>query len=382
MLNFRSILLQVFFRLSILFVLIIIYGLLIAGPYIARFGDLSLIWGFLVIFISGLIETFHYLYRHVIQRIKDLIFAVNLIEEGNYRKTVEFKENNELGILLNSINNMAQVMKISTKELILQVIKTEEKDEELEKINHDLENYIHLISHDLKSPLVSIMGFLKLFKKKYAKILNNEKALYYLDRIEKNSKNMYKMILDILKFSKTTRKLEKLSEINTLEVLNTLSEEMEYFFSTGGIKFEIEEPEFFPIIRFESRKLHQIFQNLILNAVQYIGDDEKRIIVRYKYRKEISTHEFQISDTGIGIPRRYFKKIFKLFQTVNTDKQKGDMIVGGTGVGLALVKRMLEVYEGQIWLTSEVGKGTTFYFTIPEIIGEDFQQSLINISTF
>ena len=142
-----------------------------------------MIWGFIVILVLGLIELFHYLYHHVIQRIKDLTFAVNLIEKGNYRKTVEFKENNEFGILKNSINNMAQVMKISTKELILQVIKTEEKDEELEKINRELENYIYLISHDLKSPLESIMGFLKLFKKKYAKILNNEKEFYYLDRI-------------------------------------------------------------------------------------------------------------------------------------------------------------------------------------------------------
>ena len=379
MLNFRSILFQVFFRLCILLISICIYGL-IAGPYITRFGNFSLIWGFLVILILGFGEIFNYLYRHVIQRIRDLIFVVNLIERGNYQKSVEFKETNEFGVLKNSINNMAQVMKISTKELILQVIKTEEKDEELEKINRELENYIYLISHDLKSPLVSMTGFLKLFKKKYANIPNDKKALYYLDRIEKNAKSMHAMISDILKFSKTSKRLENISEINTLEVLNTLSEEMEYFLSTGGIKFTIEDPETFPILRFELRKLHQIFQNLILNAIQYIGDNEKRIIIRYRYIKEISTHEFQISDTGIGIPRTYHKKIFKLFQTVNTNKQTGDNLVGGTGVGLALVKRMLEAYKGRIWLISEVGKGSTFYFTIPEMMEEDFKEFPINIA--
>ncbi|MCP4764115.1 MAG: HAMP domain-containing histidine kinase [archaeon] len=241
-----------------------------------------------------------------------------------------------------------------------------ESEEKNIKISQDLENYIHIISHDLKTPVVSIEGFASLFQERTADKLD-EKSLHYLNRIQSNAISMHKLILNILEISRASQTTQNLSEIDVLEILDLIKEEFEFFFDGQKIDFIIENKENFQKIIFERTKLQQIFHNLISNAVKYCGNKEnKKITIRYEHLKNKKLHSFQVEDTGIGIEEKDFQKVFELFQTIDYNSSN-EIKNNSTGVGLGIVKKILESYNGDIWFESKFGVGTTFHFTIPVI---------------
>jgi signal transduction histidine kinase len=110
-----------------------------------------------------------------------------------------------------------------------------------------------------------------------------------------------------------------------------------------------------PTLFADKTKIHQLFQNFLSNAVVHIENEVGLVKIDYK---ETATHwEFSVADNGVGIPKEYHEKIFKIFQSVGNKERS-------TGIGLSIVKKVIDLYEGQVWLESELGKGTTFYFTI------------------
>ena len=148
--------------------------------------------GFLVIISVGFFEISNYFYKHIIKRIKKLSLAVKDVTDGNYDKFIDFEESNELGNLKNSINEMTQILQRTMKELV--------------RSNSELENYIYLISHDLKTPAVSIEGFISLLRKKFPELLEENQIAHYFDRIENNAQKMQQLILDVLELSRTSVK--------------------------------------------------------------------------------------------------------------------------------------------------------------------------------
>ncbi len=220
---------------------------------------------------------------------------------------------------------------------------------ELESSNQGLQDYAHIVSHDLKSPLRSISALATWMNEDYKEVLDDN-GLYNLQMMQEKIESMDKLIDGILKYSSITGDNLENTQVPLNDVVNEIRE---IIFIPDHVHILIMNP--LPIIRADQTKIHQLFQNLIGNAVVHI--DAKEGLVEIS-SKETPTHwEFSIKDNGVGIPKEYHEKIFKIFQSVGEGERS-------TGIGLSIVKKIVDLYEGKIWLESEVGKGTTFYFTL------------------
>jgi signal transduction histidine kinase len=223
-----------------------------------------------------------------------------------------------------------------------------------------MEEFIYTISHDLKSPLVSILGFINLIHAEH-KDAFPEDFNYYIERIEKNIEQMGKLITDILEYSKIGRILEEKEVYSLNEIINDVIGRFQPRLKESNISINVEKR--LPYIYIVKKRFTQVFENLIDNAIKYMGNEKekKEINIGLKDKKGDNVTVF-VQDTGIGIKKEYFPKLFQLFSRIPSHL---DEEVSGSGIGLANVKKIIETHGGSIWLESEEGKGTIFYFDIP-----------------
>jgi light-regulated signal transduction histidine kinase (bacteriophytochrome) len=231
-----------------------------------------------------------------------------------------------------------------------------------------LEQFAFAISHDLQEPLRMVMGFLGLLELKYSSSLD-ETAQKYIQFAVDGAKRMKQKILELLEYSRIERTENVMEEIAVMDLIN----EIILLLST-----QIKERN--AIITFDNlpaifayrAPMMQVLQNLISNALKYqkIGDTPEITISAIE---TIAQWEFQVKDNGIGINAKFFDKIFVIFQRLHLNEQ-----YSGTGVGLAITKKMIESMGGKIWVESEEGKGSIFYFTIPKNIKNQADESIPN----
>ncbi|HEA23050.1 hypothetical protein LCGC14_1987400 [marine sediment metagenome] len=220
---------------------------------------------------------------------------------------------------------------------------------ELEHSNKGLQDYAHIVSHDLKSPLRSISALATWIQEDYKDILD-EGGNENLNLMQEKIASMDKLISGILDYS-----IVNSSKLNTEKVdLNTVVAEVgETIFIPDHVVLSV--PRKLPIIYSDSTKMRQLFQNIIGNAVVHIEEEKGLVEVLYDENK---THWlFTIKDNGVGIPKEYHKKIFEIFQSVGNNERS-------TGIGLSIVKKIVDRYEGEVWVDSEVGVGTEFHFSL------------------
>lgn len=225
---------------------------------------------------------------------------------------------------------------------------------ELTLSNLELEQFAYVASHDLQEPLRMVTSFLKLLEKKYGAILD-DKGREYIDFAVDGANRMRQIILDLLEFSRVGRTEEKREDID----LNQLVEEVQILYrKTIQEKNALIISEPLPHVAGYRTPLLHVFQNLIGNALKYTAKDRTS---RIKITSSEFVEHWQIAvhDNGIGIEQEYFEKIFIIFQRLHTKDE-----FSGTGMGLALTKKILENQGGKIWVESEEGIGSTFYFTI------------------
>ena len=227
---------------------------------------------------------------------------------------------------------------------------------ELENRNAELERFTYTVSHDLKSPLVTINGFLG-YLEKDAKAGNMERLQNDTRRIQEAANKMRRLLNELLELSRIGR-LVNASEIISFadlaqEALDTVYGQLQ----EHGIKV-IVQPNL-PAVFGDRQRLVEVLQNLIDNAAKFMGDrkDPQIEIGQRGEDAELGHPVFFVKDNGIGIAPKYHEQVFGLFNRLSQD-------VEGTGVGLALVKRIVEIHGGKIWIESEEGKGSTFYFTL------------------
>lgn len=232
----------------------------------------------------------------------------------------------------------------------------EQHAEELAVSNKELEQFAYVASHDLQEPLRMVTSFLTLLEKKYEAVLD-DKGKKYIDFAVDGAKRMRQIILDLLDYSRAGRSMDDMENID----LNEVIEEIQILFRNDieDKKAAITFNEL-PVLFGYSSPLRQVFRNLVGNALKYSRDDTPaRIIIT---SNESNQHwQFSIADNGIGINEEYFEKIFVIFQRLHNKDE-----YSGTGMGLAVCKKIIENLGGKIWLTSVPEKGTTFYFTIPK----------------
>lgn len=226
----------------------------------------------------------------------------------------------------------------------------------LEQSNSELERFAYIASHDLKSPLRNVISFLNLIERKLRKT-DDADVKEYLRFASNNARQMHQLIQDVLEFSRVDQKQVEVNQVNMNEslmmVLQNLKEEME---QKNAVVYANSLPE----VQANSVHVIQLLQNLVSNGIKYNKSQKPKVIVSHRYDQ--NNHVFSVRDNGIGISPEFHDKIFEMFKRLHTKEE-----YPGTGIGLALCKKIVHNLGGNIWLKSEEGKGTTIQFSLPRV---------------
>jgi light-regulated signal transduction histidine kinase (bacteriophytochrome) len=228
--------------------------------------------------------------------------------------------------------------------------------EELERSNEELEQFAFVASHDLQEPLRMISSFMELLKRKYGDLLD-EKGHQYIDFATDGSQRMKKIILDLLDYSRAGKSTEEKVSVDLNEIMLDYKVLRKNIIKSKSATIEIKK---LPVLTSYKAAVTQIVHCLLDNAIKYSSDGIPPIIEIDAIEKA-KEWEFTITDNGIGIDPQFFTKIFVIYQRLYNNRD-----YEGTGIGLSIVKRQVEFLGGKIWVTSTVGKGTTFHFTLPK----------------
>jgi signal transduction histidine kinase len=234
--------------------------------------------------------------------------------------------------------------------------KLAEANRNLGKKVEELEAFVYTVSHDLKSPVVSMQGMASIFKEDYGNKID-VKGRFYIERIIANAGFMEDLIQGLLLLSRAGRRSEKMEMASVKKVIQDILMINQESFEKKQVEVIVEEN--LPDTLFERTQLQQLFQNLISNAVKFAGDQPfPKVIIGGRFHKEWI--EYYVRDNGIGIDPSYHQKVFGVFQRLE------DLPVEGTGIGLSIVKKIIDLGGGKIWIESQKGEGATFFFTLPK----------------
>ncbi|MDI6876250.1 MAG: PAS domain S-box protein [Methanomicrobiales archaeon] len=225
----------------------------------------------------------------------------------------------------------------------------------LKRSNEDLERFAYVSSHDLQEPLRTIVTFTQLLERRYRDRLDTD-ASEYIDYIVDAGKRMQALITDLLNYSRVSSQVHAPLPIRPEVVLAQALLALDGILEEAGATVTYDP---LPMVEADAQQLVQVFQNLISNAVKYRREDEPPK-VHVSAERRNGYVQFSVADNGIGIEPQYFDRIFVIFQRLH-----GREKYSGTGIGLAIVKRIVERHGGRIWVESEPGKGSTFHFTLP-----------------
>ena len=234
--------------------------------------------------------------------------------------------------------------------------RTEKQTELIEKvdnINRELKDFASIVSHDLKAPLRGIKSLATWILDDCSDKLGeqaNEQMNLLLGRVER----MYNLIEGVLQYSRAGRTEEQIAQVNLEDFI---PEAIDMLVPPENISITIENT--MPVIECAETHIMQLFQNLLSNAIKYMDKQQGQIKVGCV--EEDGFWKFSIADNGPGIEEKHFEKIFKMFQALSVRED-----FEGTGVGLTVAKKIVELYGGNIWVESKIGKGSTFFFTLPK----------------
>lgn len=272
---------------------------------------------------------------------------------------VLFDENRNPLRMYGAVMNITE-QKLHSEELERKVTeRTHELKEtitDLARSNNDLEQFAYVASHDLKEPIRMVSAYTSLLRERY-KDEFPEEAKEYMDFILDGTNRMQHLVRDLLQYSRIGSTNSHFSKVSCNEVMSNVKLNLKELIVQSDAMIEQDE---LPVVKGIETQLVQLFQNLVENAIKFKGKDKPRI--KISAADEITQWHFSISDNGIGIPPEYFNKIFAIFQRLHTRNE-----YEGTGIGLSVCKKIVELHGGKLWVESEPGAGSNFQFTLPKI---------------
>lgn len=268
-------------------------------------------------------------------------------------------QNKEALIILEELKEKNTQLEVTNLEL-------EEKNEELqylmkdiqdtkEKIADTLDQFAFIAAHDLQEPLRTVVSFTQLIKKKYANELGN-KADEYMGYVIDGAMKMKSLLDDLLAYSQIGSYKKPFEKCDANKIVKSVLRDLKIIIEKNDAIIHLSD---LPEIKADKSEIKKVFHNLIINAIKYSGDDDPEVYI--SATEEEDNWCFSVHDNGIGIDEKFHERIFLIFQRLN---KKGDIL--GTGIGLAICKKVIDYHKGEIWVESDPGQGSTFYFTIPK----------------
>lgn len=268
------------------------------------------------------------------------------MSKGNLNERIFIKGNNELADLGNSFNNMSAALKKSFNEQEMQI-------EKIKSVNKELEQFVYVASHDLQEPLRTMTSYINLISEIYIEQLDGN-ALKYMNHVEDASLRMKNLIKDLLDYSKIGKEKE-VKNVDLNKITTEILLDFELIIKDNNATVKVAE---LPMIKGLEIELKQLFQNLISNGLKFKKADTAPLI-------EVTVEDqddywlFSVRDNGIGMEQKFFDRVFVIFQRLHNRND-----YEGTGIGLSVCKKIVDMHKGEIWIESEVDQGSTFYFTI------------------
>jgi light-regulated signal transduction histidine kinase (bacteriophytochrome) len=233
-----------------------------------------------------------------------------------------------------------------------------QRTEELARSNKDLEQFAYVASHDLQEPLRAVSGFVSLLERQLQDSLNT-KTKEYMNFTVDGVTRMQSLINGLLEYSRIDTRGNPPERTDSSKPLADAILSLQASIQESGAKITHDN---LPTVNIDPVQLSQLFQNLISNAIKFRSDAPPEIYISAD--RQDNAWRFAVRDNGIGIEPQYAERVFMIFQRLHTRKK-----YAGTGIGLSLCKKIVERHGGKIWVESEPGKGSTFYFTVPDIEG-------------
>ncbi len=295
--------------------------------------------------------------RFVLSRLNYLSVNVGTIgTSGDISKRVSIEGKDELSDLAHEINTMLESLEKSQKELCRKEEMLKQTLSNLANSNKELEQFAHLAAHDLQEPLRMVSCYVQMLEQRYKGRLDAD-ADEFIAYAADGAKHMSKMINDLLTYCNIDKNMRAFEPVNFEAILDTALYNLAEAIKQSNAQVT-HDPMPSGILADGAQLLH-VFNNLIDNAIKFHGMENPRVHVSVQQKGE--EWVFSVRDNGIGIEPQFYDSIFMIFQRLHTrDKYTG------TGIGLATCKKIVELHRGRIWVESEMGKGSTFYFTIPQ----------------
>jgi light-regulated signal transduction histidine kinase (bacteriophytochrome) len=290
-----------------------------------------------------------------------LVTAAERLGQGEFEFKFGERRSDELGELAAAFEEMSQRLRRRESDLqdtngrlLAEISERRQVEAQLSRSNQELEQFAHIASHDLQEPLRMVSSYTQLLARRYRDKLDSD-AEEFIGYAVDGARRMQAQINDLLAYSRITTRGNRFEPTDCSAICQQ---------AVSNLAAAIDETaavvtsDPLPTLKADASQLVSLFQNLIGNGIKYHGEQPPRIQVCAVQRGE--EWLFSVSDNGIGIEAQYTERIFVIFQRLH-----GKTEYPGTGIGLALCKKVVERHGGRIWVESEPGKGSTFYFTLP-----------------
>ncbi len=280
--------------------------------------------------------------------------VIGVITIESSEREYAFTETDVRPLLTIAANLAVAIEKTRLQDSIRQEMEIQESlIRELELKNEELERFVYTASHDLKSPLITIRGFLG-YLAQDARMGNFDQLNTDIQRITDAAEKMQRLLGELLELSRVGRIASEKQDVPFEEIVSEALGRVEGQLTANQVRVMVGSG--FPSVYVDRERVVEVIQNLVDNAIKFMGSQPEPMI-EIGHGLEDGRPIFFVRDNGIGIRKEFHKRIFGLFDKLNTATE-------GTGVGLALVKRIVEVHGGSIWVDSQEGAGATFYFRL------------------